>query len=313
MNAKQKQKLRKFIKELDVYRGRHTEFVSVYIPADYELIKIIQHLQQEQGTAENIKDKNTRLHVIDSLEKMIRHLRLYKKTPDNGLAAFSGNIAAQEGKTDIKIWSVEPPQPLNFRAYRCDQTFLLDPLKEMLEYKDVYGLIVLDNREATIGVSRRTMINEIMHMTSAVPGKIKAGGFSQARFARLREEAAHEFYKRVADVANKEFMGNKDLKGILVGGPGPTKETFFDGSYLFTELKRKVLAVKDIGYTDSEGLHELVEKSQDVLHEEEIAKEKKVMQEFFKLLAKESNKTAYGKDAVKEALKLGSVDTLLLS
>ena len=67
MDTKKKQKLKRFIAELEQIRGRHTELVSVYVPANYELIKIIQHLQQEQGTAENIKDKNTMLHVIDSL------------------------------------------------------------------------------------------------------------------------------------------------------------------------------------------------------------------------------------------------------
>ncbi len=176
MNAKQKQKLRKFVKELEQIRGRHTELVSVYAPAGYELIKIIQHLQEEQGTAENIKDKTTRKSVIDSLERMIRHLRLYKKTPENGLAAFAGNIAEREGQQDIKVWSIEPPLPLKTRLYRCDQTFVLDLLKEMMDIKETYGLIILDNREANIGLLRGTLITEIASLTSAVPGKIKAGG-----------------------------------------------------------------------------------------------------------------------------------------
>jgi len=176
MDTKKKQKLKRFIKELEQVRGRHTELVSVYVPSGYEIIKIIQHLQQEQGTAENIKDKNTRLHVIDSLERAVRHLRLYKKTPENGLAIFAGNIAAQEGKTDLKVWSIEPPEPITTRLYRCDQTFVLDILRQQLEIKDVYGLIVMDNREATIGLLKGNSIITLNNMTSGVPGKIKAGG-----------------------------------------------------------------------------------------------------------------------------------------
>ena len=38
----QKYELKKFIKELEGFKGRHTEFVSVYIPAGYEMVKIIQ-------------------------------------------------------------------------------------------------------------------------------------------------------------------------------------------------------------------------------------------------------------------------------
>ena len=55
MTPKERYKLRKFIDELESYRGRHTELVSVYVPAGYDLNKIINHLFQEQGTAANIK------------------------------------------------------------------------------------------------------------------------------------------------------------------------------------------------------------------------------------------------------------------
>jgi len=176
MNPQQKHKLRKFIKELEGFRGRHTELVSVYIPADYDLNKIITHLEQEQGTATNIKDARTRKNVIDSLEKAIRHLRLYKKNPDHGLAIFAGNTSDNESKTDINVWSIEPPVPFKTRLYRCDQTFVLDLLRAMLDTDVVYGLIVLDNREATVGLLKGTLIEVLVHKTSAVPGKIKAGG-----------------------------------------------------------------------------------------------------------------------------------------
>ena len=114
----QKHKLKKFIKDLSSHKGRHTSLVSVYVPEGYEINKIIQHLSQESGTATNIKDATTRKNVIDALEKMIQHLRLFKQTPPNGLAVFSGNVASHEGKQDFKVWSIEPPIPLKTRLYR---------------------------------------------------------------------------------------------------------------------------------------------------------------------------------------------------
>src|SRR3989344_5295577 len=150
MDSKEKTRLKKFIRQLEIIRGLHTELVTVYIPAGYELIKIIQHLQQEQGTAVNIKDKTNRQNVVDSLERMIRHLRLFKSTPPNGLAVFSGNIASQEGKQDIKVWSMEPPVPLNIRMYRCDKVFITAPLEDMMAFNETFGLIVMDNREGTV-------------------------------------------------------------------------------------------------------------------------------------------------------------------
>ena len=442
MDVKNRQKLRKFLKELEGVRGRHTELVSVYVPAGYDIIKIIQHLQEEQGTAENIKDKSTRLHVIDSLEKAIRHLRLYKRTPENGLAVFAGNASERESQAEIKVWSIEPPMPIQTRLYRCDQTFVLDILQEQLETKEIYGLIVLDNREGTIGLLRGTLITEIANLTSGVPGKIKAGGQcsffntiiesetgfkkiidlkigekvksydfktgkliyskcldkwevkkdkiyeistnnksikcsadhlfflysgstkiakdlkkddvlltkdgeekiisiiknksnkplidisvenknfianglivhnSAARFARLREEAAHEFYKRIAEISNKEFYNRKEIKGILVGGPGPTKETFLSGDYLNTEVKKKVLGTKDLSYTGEFGLHELVDKSHDLLAKEAVIKEKQLLEKFFTALNKDPQRVTYNKEKTKRALEYGAVDILLLS
>ncbi len=176
LNISQKQKLRKFITDLSKIRGRHTELVSVYIPAGFDINKVVQQLSQEQSTAANIKDKNTRTHVIESIDKMIRHLRLYKKTPDHGLAVFSGNISENPSKDQVEAYSVEPPEPIQIRLYRCDQTFVLDPLKEMLDVKEVYALLVLDKREATLGILRGTRIDMLHHLTSFVPGKFKAGG-----------------------------------------------------------------------------------------------------------------------------------------
>src|SRR3989344_2774624 len=313
MDSKQKQKLKKFVRQLEQIRGRHTELVSVYVPSGYDITKIIQHLQQEQGTAENIKSKENRKRVIDSLERMIRHLKLFKQTPPNGLAAFAGNISDNESKVQIEIFSIEPPEPINTRLYRCDQTFVLDILRNMMETKEIYGLVVMDNREASIGVLKGTQITEIMSMTSGVPGKIKAGGQSQARFARLREIAAHDFYKRIGDAVNKEFLNKPEIKGILIGGPGTTKDNFRDGAYINNEVKKKILGLKDLSYTGEFGLRELVEKSQDLLAEVEVIKEKKLMNKFFTMLAKEPEKTTYGRLQTKKALEYGAVDLLLLS
>ena len=310
LSTKEKQKLKRFIRELAAFRGRHTELVSVYVPAGYDLIKIIQHLQQEQGTASNIKDARTRGNVIDSLERMIRHLRLFKRTPENGLAVFAGNASSNESKIDIKVWSIEPPIPLKTRLYRCDQTYVLDLLKDMTETQESYGLIVVDRREATLGLLQGTLVTTLTKLTSNVPGKTTKGGQSANRYARIRENAAIEFFKRISEAANKEFLHRKELKGILLGGPGPTKEDFVE--YLNNEIKKKIIAIKDITYTDEFGLNHLVELSQDTLAKEAIAQERKLLVDFFERLARDIKKTAYGFENVKKAFESGAVEKVLV-
>ena len=313
LTEKQRHDLKKFIKDLESHRGRHTELVSVYIPTGYDIVKIIQHLDQEKGTAANIKSASTRKNVITALEKMIQHLRLFKRTPENGLAAFSGNVAEREGQEDFEVWSIEPPVPLKTRIYRCDKEFQLDLIREMMDTKEIYGLMIMDRRDAIIAVLKGKTIIPLKSTHSEVPGKTKAGGQSAQRFERLRDGAAKEHFKKVAEYAKEQFLENKNLKGILVGGPGPTKYDWVEGNFLTDQLKRKILAIKDLSYTGEFGLQELVDKSQDILANEDIATEKAIMGKFFDTLAKTPNKANYGEKQVLESLRMGVVETLLLS
>ena len=176
LSITEKLHLRKIINELKSHKAPHTEFVSVYIPQDYEIFKIIQHLAEEQGTASNIKSATTKKNVQGALEKMIQHLRGYPKTPPNGLAIFSGNIAAGEGKQDFRVWSIEPPAPLNIRIYRCDKNFVTDILEDIMVEHNVYGLVVLDRRDAALALLKGKTIVLLQKTHSEVPGKFKAGG-----------------------------------------------------------------------------------------------------------------------------------------
>src|SRR3989344_6820886 len=112
IDESEKFKLKKMLKELSSFKGRHTELVSVYVPQGYDLNKIIQTLFEEKGTASNIKSTSTRKNVEGALEKIIQQLRLIQRTPPNGLAVFAGNVSEREGKDDFRCWWVEPPAPL---------------------------------------------------------------------------------------------------------------------------------------------------------------------------------------------------------
>ncbi|AFK23043.1 peptide chain release factor aRF-1 [Pyrococcus sp. ST04] len=308
--------LKKKIDELKKIRGRGTELISLYIPAGYDLSKVMQQLREEYSTAQNIKSKTTRKNVLGALERAMQHLKLYKKTPENGLALFVGNVSEMEGTTDIRLWAIIPPEPLNVRLYRCDQTFVTEPLEEMLRVKDAYGLITVEKNEATIGILRGKRIEVIDELTSNVPGKTRAGGQSARRYERIREQETHEFMKRIGEHANRAFLPlleKGELKGIIVGGPGPTKEEFVEGDYLHHELKKKIIGVVDISYHGEYGLRELVAKASDILRDHEVIRERKLVNEFLKHIVKDTGLATYGEREVRRALELGAVDTLLIS
>lgn len=314
LTAQERLHLRKLINELKSQKAPHTEFVSVYIPEGYEITKIINHLAEEQGTASNIKSSGTRKNVQAALERMIQHLRLFKQTPANGLAVFSGNVAAMEGKQDLRVWSIEPPIALNVRIYRCDKNFVTDILENMLLENRVYGLVVMDRRDANLALLKGKTIIPLQKTHSEVPGKFKAGGQSAARFARIREGAILDHYKKIADYMKDQFLpyGN-NLKGIIIGGPGVTINDFLNYDLLTGDIKKKVLGTKDLSYTGDFGMQELLDKCDDLLAEEEIAHEKKMMNRFFEALRVSPNKCTYGEKETLKVLEMNVVDTLLLS
>ena len=306
--------LKKVVQELKKIKGQHTALISFYIPAGYNMILALQQIQQEQGTAENIKSRVNRKNVVDALERTAQHLKLFKKTPPNGLIVFCGNASEIESIQDIKIWSLEPPQPLIVKLYRCDQEFITKPLEDMISTRDVYGLIVIDNNEATIGILRGDNYSILKTKESGYHGKHRAGGQSARRYERLIAEQSHNFKKYISDSATQLFMPVlNELKGILVGGPGATKIEFIEEGGMHHELKKKIIAVKDISYTDESGIRELIQASEDDLKDVQMVKQQRMMARFMLgLVNKNAEYVSYGEEA-KELLERGAVDILLLS
>ena len=308
-----KKQLKAIIRELDSYRGRHTELVSISVPAGYNINEITNLVRQESGTCANIKSKTTRKNVMGALARIEQALRDFKVTPPKGLCIYSGNVSPKEGVSDIKLWLFEPPESINLRTYKCEQTFLLDHLKELIEEKEVYGLVVIDKSEASVGFLMGKAIQVLNSFDSMVPGKTGKGGQSAQRFERVRAGLLLNFMKMVGESATKSFEANKNLKGIILGGPGPVKETFSKGDFLSEALKKKVMGIKDLSYSGEPGLKELLERSEDLLKDASATTERNIIIEFFEHLKKEDGLAAYGYISVIEALKLGAVKRVIVS
>lgn len=287
--------------------------MSVYVPAGYNINEMKNLIANELGTATNIKSRATRKNVLGSLEKVAQKLKSYKETPKNGLAIFCGNVSEKEGVSDIEIWTVEFEEPANQRLYRCDQRFVLEPIESMVREKEIFGLVTIDSVDATVAFLRGKSISVSKKMTSFVPGKTGKGGQSAQRYERVRRGLLLTFEKEVGEVATKAFEQEKDLIGIIIGGPGPIKDDFAEGDFLSEAMKRKILGIKDIGYSDTSGVKELVDRSDDILRETAVIYEKNLLNKFFLNLQKETSLSIYGILEVKKALDTGAVGTLIMS
>ncbi len=311
LDKTQKYLFQKKLEELKKIKGQHTELISLYIPPNRQISDVMAYLRDEYSQSSNIKSKQTRKNVLAAIESIMSRLRYLKRPPPNGIVFFVGTIYNGQPKMIAEV--VEPPIPINTYLYRCDSEFYLKPLEEMIEDTDVYGLLLIDRRECTVGFLIGKRIEMAAYMTSRVPGKHGRGGQSQRRFERLTEIAAHEWFVKAGEKASKLFLEKKHLKGVLVGGPGPTKREFVNANYLDYRIKNKIIGIYDTGYTDEYGLRELVNAASDDIEELEIIRDKKLMKRFLNEIRKDSGLAIYGEEEVRKALEAGAVDTLLIS
>ncbi|MBQ6220611.1 MAG: peptide chain release factor aRF-1 [Methanosphaera sp.] len=315
VSSKEMYEVKKTLKELANKKGRGTELVSVYIPPDKQISDVRKQMVDEIGQSSNIKSKTTRNNVQAAIRVIIERTKLYPTAPPKGLVMFVGMIPkGGPGTEKMETYIFEPPETVQTYIYHCDSQFFIDPLKQIIEYKEVYGAVVLDRKEATIATVRGKRIDIVKTLTSGVPGKHKAGGQSQRRFDRVIELAAHEFLKRIGRYVDESFLPLKDeLKGVLIGGPGHTKNDFVDGDYLHYEIKEKVINIVDTSYTGDFGIREVLDESADTLEEMDIMKEKKLMRKFLTGLISDSGLSSYGENEVRTNLQMGAVETLLIS
>ena len=310
----QRYKLKQLLEALAEKRGLHTSLITLLIPPDRLMSDVIGKLRQEAATAVNIKSKTTRKNVLDALQTIIGRLSLIPEPPENGLAVFCGAITqGGPGSEKIEVYIFEPPEPVGVFIYQCAAEFWLDPLRGMLMAKDSYGLISIDRSGAALAVLRGTHLQISKTIKSFIHGKHRAGGQSQRRFERLIEQAAHEFLTKVGEVSREVFEELPDLQGIVIGGPGFTKQVFAEKGYLVSSLQDKVLAVFDTAYSGEEGIRALVEKSDEVLRNQRLVQEKRIVQRFLGELARDSGKATYGERSIRDALARGAVDTILIS
>lgn len=310
----QKYEFRRSLEEVRKISGRGTELISLYIPPSRQISDVAAYLRNEYSQSSNIKSASTRKNVQSAISSILARLKGLRQPPEHGLVFFVGHRSTSADQTQMVQYVLEPPDDVQTFIYRCDSGFFTEPLEMMLEHKDDYGLIVIDRGEATIGLLHGKRIVPIKNVPSLVPSKHGRGGQSARRFERLIEIAAHEFYKKVADIVNESMLQNKELRGILVGGPGPTKEFFVKSEYLHYELQKKIIDTFDVGYTDEYGLRELVEKAREALRGIDLMREKDLMQQLFEEIRKpDGGLSIYGEEQVRDALMIGAVNALLLS
>ena len=307
---------KKALEELQNMRGMGTELVTVIIPPDRLISDVLGQLGQEAAQAANIKSKLTRKHVGDAIESAISVLNRYKNAGEYGIAIFVGHVIVGNNKSRLVTVVIDdPPEVFGSFRYRCDSTFELTQLEDMLIDRTSYGLFVIDRGEAAYGIASGKRIHCQEELQSNIMGKHRQGGQSAQRFERLIEEAAHNFFKRATEHACNYWLPNlADIKGIIVGGPGHTKDFVIKNDYFHHEVKKLIREpFFDVGYSNESGLRELVQRAGNLMDQIELDAERELVDNFLREVMQAHPKATYGEMMIRSALDQGAVDTLLLS
>jgi peptide chain release factor subunit 1 len=307
-------RIRKAISELSSKEGRGTELVSLYIPPKKPIHEVIAYLRNEWGTAGNIKSDTTRNHVQDALTKTMQRLKLYRETPETGLVIFCGALPTNgPGSEVIRMNEIIPPKAVTTYLYMCDDHFHIEYLRDMLKDEKVYGILSIDSNDVGMGILSGNRLDVVDTMTSGISGKTRKGGQSARRYERGREMELTYFFNRVSEHATRTFINDYHVGGIIVGGPGPTKENFLKGGYLDYRLQKNVIEIIDTSYSGREGIREIVEKASDKLQNVRLIEEKKLVQRFLAEVSKPNGLAVYGLPRVIDALNRNNVETILCS
>jgi peptide chain release factor subunit 1 len=196
--------------------------------------------------------------------------------------------------------------------YRCGSEFYTTYAKKFEEDSSQIGVVVIENGESAISIVKGAEIKIVETIKRYIPKKHRQGGQSSERFARLRKEAIHDFYKKVGNSIDNIFI-SPNIQVILIGGIGIAKHNFIAKKYVDKAIKKKVHNIVNVSYNGVQGVKECLKKSQDTIREFKYAKENAIYESFFKYIVNGNQKSVYGRVETLYHLSLGTLSHILIS
>lgn len=167
-------------------------------------------------------------------------------------------------------------------------------------------IVAIERDEATVGL----LLNTGLKIVRTVYQTVSYKGSSDAKALK------HMFFKHVADVILEIIDQYKNIDGIIIGGPGLTKNEFSD--YIRNSVKklRKIRIVIDQASSGTvAGIYELMRRGAALKISEDIqiAKDIQYYEEFLMHLGKNDGLFVYGLDDVYTAATWGAARVIMVN
>ena len=289
--------------------------ISLIIPPGEQITKTQKKLLDEAGKASNIKSRVNRQSVEAALTSTRERLKLYPKTPNNGLVVYCGTVLSEDGRSEKKYTiDFEPFKSINRSLYYCGERFDIEPLKELLEDDNKFGFIVVDGNGVLFGTLQGSSKTIMQIVKVDLPKKHGRGGQSALRFARLREEKRHNYMRKVTEIAVQCFITNDrpNVTGLVLAGSADFKTKISQSGMFDPRLAERIVKIVDVSYGFENGFNQAITLSEDALGNVKYVQEKKLISKFFEEINVDSPKVSFGVDDTMRMLDMSAVELLII-
>ncbi len=267
--------------------------VSVYYPygKGKETISLLRETKRKKSFEK----------IESSIEKKITEL---KNNPSSA-GKFTKTLCIfgwiKNGKVNIKSIGTSKKLPY---IYMLNKRPYIKPFNDILKTNYDVLLVTLDQKSARIQKFHGGQIIQESKLRIDLQGRHRKGGQSQGRFLRARQTKIHVFFKKIA---NKVRTMDSNSELILLGGIGQAKTEFY--GELDSELVKKCRFVETLSFSTPRN-----DVGKKIIHHLYRHRRKYVIEiiEKYENLVKEGL-TAKRNNVIFKALKIGAVDTLIVS
>ncbi|MHA2431486.1 MAG: baeRF10 domain-containing protein, partial [Promethearchaeota archaeon] len=259
-------------------------FITVYLNRTFDK----NFLKRRIHACESLLDGEEKENFKNTIEKINEFL---KGNRENNIAVFASD------KHDF-FTSVPLPIDIN-NSLIVDSSPYIRPLARILDEWESFFLLLINSNQAKFFSIELGQAEQKKNLSSDIMNKHKKGGWSQARFQRIRKGAIHNFFSEVI-----EYLENVVDKQILLAGPGTAKIQFKD--MLPQHISKKIVDVIDVDMDDEQ---DLIKQSFSIISEKENVDSHKIVQQLKEEILK-NGLAVYGFEETLNAARNGQIDVL---
>ncbi len=261
-------------------------FVSVYLNRGED----DKFLERRIQTCASLLEKDERDNFQQTIDQLKDFLENHQ---ENNIAIFASS------SHDFFV-SVPLPIQIN-NLLVVDSSPYIRPLTRILDEWESFTLVLMNSNQAKIFSVELGQADQEKRVSSDIMGRHKKGGWSQARFQRIRKGAIHDFFTEVS-----EKLDDLAENQIVLAGPGVAKTQFKET--LPVHLQEKIVDVIDVDMDDEP---ESIKQSLGIISEKEELKGRDMVQQLRAEVLKDGL-AVYGFDDTLKAAQNGQIDVLLV-